>query len=44
MNYSGGIGFRVRVRSAIVSRTDFAVSREGFRLIWTFSDIFKTRW
>ena len=44
MNYSGGIGFRVRVRSAIVSRTDFAVSREGFRIAWTFSDIFKTRW
>lgn len=44
MNYSGGIGFRVRVRSAVVSRTDFAVSREGFRLVWTFSDIFKTRW
>ena len=32
LNYSGGIGFRVRVRSAIVSRTDFAVSREGFRI------------
>lgn len=44
MNYSGGIGFRVRVRSAIVSRTDFAISREGFRIVWTFSDIFKTRW
>jgi len=44
MNYSGGIGFRVRIRSAIVSRTDFAVSREGFRIVWTFSDIFKTRW
>jgi outer membrane protein assembly factor BamA len=44
MNYSAGIGFRVRVRSAIVSRTDFAVSREGFRLVWTFSDIYKTRW
>jgi outer membrane protein assembly factor BamA len=44
MNYSGGIGFRVRVRSAIVSRTDFAVSREGFRIVWTFSDIFKTQW
>jgi hypothetical protein len=44
LNYSGGIGFRVRVRSAIVSRTDFAVSREGFRLVWTFSDIFKSRW
>ena len=44
MNYSGGIGFRFRVRSAVVSRTDFAVSREGFRIVWTFSDIFKTRW
>jgi hypothetical protein len=44
LNYSGGIGFRVRVRSAVVSRTDFAVSREGFRIVWTFSDIFKTRW
>ena len=32
LNYSGGIGFRVRVRSAVVSRTDFAVSREGFRI------------
>jgi hypothetical protein len=44
MNYSGGIGFRVRVRSAIVSRTDFAVSREGFRIVWTFSDIYKSPW
>ena len=44
MNYSGGIGFRVRLRSAIVSRTDFAVSREGFRMVWTFSDIFKAPW
>jgi len=44
MNYSGGIGFRVRVRSAIVSRTDFAVSREGFRIAWTFSDIFQSPW
>ena len=44
LNYSGGIGFRVRARSAVVSRIDFAVSREGFRMIWTFSDIFKSRW
>ena len=44
LNYSGGLGFRVRARSAVVSRIDFAVSREGFRLIWTFSDIFKPRW
>jgi len=32
------------VRSAIVSRTDFAVSREGFRIAWTFSDIFQSPW
>ena len=44
LNYSGGIGFRVRARSSVVSRIDFAVSREGFRMIWTFSDIFKSRW
>ena len=30
-----------RARSAIVNRIDFAGSREGFRIIWTFSDIFK---
>jgi hypothetical protein len=44
LHYSGGIGFRVRVRSAIVSRIDFAASAEGFRMVWTFSDIYKTKW
>jgi hypothetical protein len=44
LNYSGGIGFRVRVRSAVVTRIDFAASREGFRMVWTFSDIYKSRW
>ncbi len=39
LHYSGGIGFRVRLRSAIVSRIDFAGSSEGFRMSWTFSDI-----
>ena len=39
LHYSGGIGFRVRMRSAIISRIDFAASSEGFRMIWTFSDI-----
>jgi outer membrane protein assembly factor BamA len=37
-HYSGGIGFRFRFRSAIVSRIDFATSSEGFRMIWTFND------
>jgi outer membrane protein assembly factor BamA len=40
MHYSGGAGFRVRLRSAIISRIDFAASDEGLRMIWTFSDAF----
>ena len=40
LHVSGGLGFRVRLRSAVVSRTDFAASREGFRIVWTFSDVF----
>jgi hypothetical protein len=40
LHYSGGIGFRFRARSAIVTRIDFAASSEGFRMIWTFDDIF----
>ena len=41
LHYSGGLGFRFRLRSAIVTRVDFAGSTEGFRIICTFSDIFK---
>ena len=44
LKYSGGIGFRIRLLDAVVSRIDFAVSREGFRAMWTFSDINKVRW
>jgi outer membrane protein assembly factor BamA len=40
LHYSGGLGFRFRLRSAIISRIDFAASNEGFRMIWTFSDAF----
>jgi outer membrane protein assembly factor BamA len=40
LHYSGGIGFRFRIRSAIVSRIDIAASSEGPRMIWTFSDAF----
>ena len=36
-----GFGFRTRLRDAIVMRTDFAFGRDGARMIWTFSDIFK---
>jgi outer membrane protein assembly factor BamA len=40
LHFDGGIGFRFRLRSAILSRIDFAGSDEGFRMVWTFSDVF----
>jgi outer membrane protein assembly factor BamA len=43
LHWSGGLGFRVRVRSAVVTRIDFAGSGEGFRVMWTFSDIYAHR-
>ncbi len=43
MHYSGGLGFRFRLRSAIVTRVDLAASSEGFRIICTFSDIFSPK-
>jgi hypothetical protein len=44
LEWSGGLGFRFRLQDAYVMRIDFAAGREGFRFMWTFSDIFKTRW
>lgn len=41
LEVSWGLGFRTRVRDAVIMRTDFAVGRDGFRWMWTFSDIFK---
>jgi outer membrane protein assembly factor BamA len=41
LEVSWGLGFRTRLRDAVVMRTDFAVGRDGFRWMWTFSDIFK---
>jgi hypothetical protein len=38
---SWGFGFRTRLRDSVVMRTDFAFGRDGARMIWTFSDIFK---
>jgi hypothetical protein len=43
MNYSGGIGLRARVRGAVVLRMDVARSREGFRWIWSMSDVSRRR-
>jgi len=42
--WSAGIGFRFKLQGAYFMRIDFAAGREGFRWMWTFSDIFKTRW
>jgi outer membrane protein assembly factor BamA len=44
LEWSGGIGFRFKLEGAYVMRIDLAGGREGFRFMWTFSDIFKTRW
>jgi len=40
---SYGFGFRFKMNEAYFMRIDFAVGREGFRFMWTFSDIFKVR-
>jgi outer membrane translocation and assembly module TamA len=44
LKYSGGLGLRVRFFDAVVSRIDFAVGREEFRWMWTFSDINQVKW
>jgi outer membrane protein assembly factor BamA len=44
LKVSAGIGFRVRIADAVVTRIDFAAGREGFRVMWTFSDIYRVRW
>jgi hypothetical protein len=36
-----GIGLRTRIRDTVIMRTDVAFSREGFQLLWTFSDVFR---
>lgn len=43
LHLSGGLGFRFRLRSAIITRVDLAASSEGFRIICTFSDIFSPK-
>jgi len=37
-----GIGLRTRIRNTVFMRTDFAFSREGFQVHWTFRDVFRT--
>jgi hypothetical protein len=40
LEYTGGIGFRATIRDAVIMRIDNAVSREGYRFMWTFSNVF----
>jgi hypothetical protein len=40
LEFAWGIGLRTRIRSSVIMRTDLGFSREGFQLIWTFSDVF----
>ncbi len=40
LEFAWGIGLRTRIRSSVIMRTDVGFSREGFQLIWTFSDVF----
>ena len=35
-----GIGFRFRVKNAVIMRIDQAYGKEGYRFMWTFNDIF----
>jgi outer membrane protein assembly factor BamA len=44
LKVSVGLGFRVRIADAVVMRIEGAVGREGFRTMWTFSDIYKVKW
>ena len=37
--YTGGIGFRFTLRDAVFMRIDNAVSDEGYRFMWTFSNV-----
>ncbi len=43
LEVSYGFGFRFKMNQAYIMRIDFAGGREGFRFMWTFSDVFKLR-
>ena len=40
LRYSGGFGFRVKARSAVVMRMDIGFSREGWQIWFKFSDAY----
>jgi hypothetical protein len=39
LEYAGGIGFRFTIQDTVLMRIDNAVSREGYRFMWTFSNM-----
>jgi outer membrane protein assembly factor BamA len=39
LEYAGGIGFRFTLQDTVVMRIDNALSREGYRFMWTFSNL-----
>jgi outer membrane protein assembly factor BamA len=39
LEYSGGIGLRFTIQNTVIMRIDNAVSREGYRFMWTFSNM-----
>ena len=39
LEYSGGIGVRFTIQDTVIMRIDNAVSREGYRFMWTFSNM-----
>ena len=40
LRYSGGIGFRFKLREKVIMRIDQAYGNEGYRFMWTFNNIF----
>ena len=43
LEVSYGFGFRFKLNEAYFMRIDLAGGQEGFRFMWTFSDVFKLR-
>ncbi len=40
LRYGGGLGFRFKFVETVIMRIDQAYGNEGYRFMWTFSNIF----